>query len=432
MPLYRSYSIAALVVICCACLFLMGCVRPTEEVVFPPLTSINIIDRNGFSETISTPDRLKNYDNVNFQSNQPYQKVLRVYGKDGMGDVYSYITSYHPNGQLHQYLEVVNGRALGTYQEWHANGTLSIEAKVIGGSADITPGAQKGWLFDGLNSAWDESGNLIAEFQYDKGSLEGTALYYHPSGSIWKKEPYCNNQLQGTVETYLDCGQLLQTTEYVNGIKHGISKRYWEPDMPAAEEQYINGLLIMGSYYDRLGQPVAEVVNGNGYRAVFGRSGVAELQEFRQGIQQGEIKLFNGAGRLVGSYNSKDGIKHGLEIEYYNDSFSVEPKPKLSIQWSEGKMQGMVKTWYSNGLQESQREMSANNKNGLLTAWYADGSLMMIEEYDKDKLVKGEYFRKGDRIPVSRIMQGKGTATLFDQDGNFLRKLEYYNSRPMD
>ena len=39
-------------------------------------------------------------------------------------------------GQIKQYLESVNSRALGVYHEWYANGQQKVEALVIGGVAD--------------------------------------------------------------------------------------------------------------------------------------------------------------------------------------------------------------------------------------------------------------------------------------------------------
>ena len=98
--------------------------------------------------------------------------------------------------------------------------------------------------------------------------------------------------------------------------------------------------------------------------------------------------------------------------------------------WVEGRIQGLVKTWYPNGTSESQREMSRNAKNGLLTAWYFDGSVMMIEQYDRDKLLKGEYFERGEKIPVSQVMNGKGIATIHDSKGTFLRRITYNNGKP--
>ena len=90
----------------------------------------------------------------------------------------------------------------------------------------------------------------------------------------------------------------------------------------------------------------------------------------------------------------------------------------------------IVKTWYPNGSPESQREMANNAKNGVLTAWYRDGNLMMIEEYENDKLVRGDYFKKEERIPVSQVIGGKGTVTIFDADGHFVQKIAYVNGKP--
>lgn len=103
---------------------------------------------------------------------------------------------------------------------------------------------------------------------------------------------------------------------------------------------------------------------------------------------------------------------------------------RLSLNWYEGKIQGLVKTWYDNGAIESQKEMANNQKNGVLTAWYRDGNIMMIEEYDNNKLVRGDYFRKGDKTPVSQLIQGKGTVTIFDAEGHFVQKIPYAYGKP--
>ena len=139
------------------------------------VTSINIIDRNGMSETISSKERLSAFDKTDFLTPQPYQKVLRLYGRSENGDVRARITSYHPNGQVKQYLEAANNRAHGVYKEWFANGQRKVEAFVIGGMADLNTQAEASWLFDGTSLAWDEEGHLLAKIFYQKGDLEGIA-----------------------------------------------------------------------------------------------------------------------------------------------------------------------------------------------------------------------------------------------------------------
>ena len=168
---------------------LMGCSRHQTS-QSDSLSSIQFMDRNGFSETISTKDRLANYEKVDFSKPQPYQKVLRVFVKSQDGVSQSKVTTYHPNGQLWQLLEVENGRAHGLFNEWHSNGKLKLEAQVIEGTPDVHEMAQISWVFEGISKAWDDEGNLLAEISYQKGELEGPSIFYHPNGVVEKKIVY--------------------------------------------------------------------------------------------------------------------------------------------------------------------------------------------------------------------------------------------------
>lgn len=417
-----------LIAICGVVLNSCNSSAPTQ----PALSSINIVDRNGFSETISNADRLKQYEDVDFLKEQPYQKVLRIHSRDANGNIKAIITSYHPNGHPKQYLEVVNNRAFGAYREWHINGVLKLDTYIIGGAGDIDTSSEKSWLFDGCSRAWDERGNLVAEIPYKDGVLEGVSTYFHTNGAIWKLEPCHDGKIEGIYYVYLDNCQLLQSTEYAGGFKHGSAKRYWKEGVIAADEVYCEGYLTTGRYFDLCGALVCSIDGGEGYRATFNKSEVSEIQEYHKGILDGEVKVFGANGVLISRHHKKNGIKHGEEIEYYSPSSDgTEQIAKMSIHWSEGRIQGVVKTWYPDGNSESQREMLKNKKNGMLTAWYPDGSIMLMEEYDHGKLVRGEYFIMGEKIPISQISAGKGIATLFDPKGNLLNKVNYNNGKPL-
>lgn len=396
----------------------------------PALTSVHIIDRNGISEAITSKDRLEQFLNVDFLTPQPYQKVLRIYSRDYSGNLKAMINSYHENGNPKQWVEIVNGRAFGRYQEWHANGVMSIFAKVIGGDADITIGAQKNWLFDEISYVWDEEGRLIAELPYCQGSLEGVAIEYHPNGQIWKRTPYSKNKLDGVAEIYKSNGELLQQTSYIQGLKHGRTLRFWNCNQIASQEEYCRDRLESGIYFSKSGEFISEVKEGTGLRATFAKDSLYELQEYQHGILEGSVRVFNAQGKLLSVHSLKDGVKHGEEVSYYENSPKDAPQPYLAIQWHEGIIQGVVRSWYPSGIQQSQREMARNIKNGFSTAWYQDGNLMMIEEYEDNKLVRGDYFRKGERIAVSQVVAGNGIVTLFDENGNFVKKCNYYRGKP--
>jgi antitoxin component YwqK of YwqJK toxin-antitoxin module len=406
---------------------LCGCASRKSSDQSEKLVSMQIIDRNGFTETISNKDRLSDYRTVDFEKPQPYQKVLRVFGRNAQGQASSKITSYHDNSHLWQYLEVTDGRAHGLYQEWFANGRIHIEAHLIEGVADLHDLAQTTWVFEGLCKAWNEQGDLAAEFYYEKGLLQNEAKYFYPSGKLQRIIPYHQGEVHGIVQTFDEEGNLLENTPFSNGDREGSAIAYWSPGRLLSEETYEQGRLINAAYYDPQGTRVAEVKNGFGKQAQFEEEILHSLIEYSKGIPEGEVQLFFPSGALKCTYIVKEGKKNGEEWEYYPQETLT---PKLCVHWNEDQIQGQVKTWYPNGQIESQREFNGNKKQGTAFAWYKNGDLMLVEEYENDLLIKGSYYKKGDKKIVSRIDSGKGTASLYSSDGFFLKKVPYEKGKP--
>lgn len=408
-------------------LLLAGCKEVNHSTI---ITSMQTIDRNGFSETTSNKDRLKIYQNVDYLTAQPYQKVLRVYRKDNKGKSHSKLTSYHSNGGVWQYLEAIDGRANGEYLEWHENGKIKIRATIIEGLADLGEIAQKSWLFDDPCTIWNEQGNLEAEFIYDKGHLTNEAKYYFPNGKLQKVIPYTQGFVHGKLVIYDEQGNHIEEILYKNGQKEGEASGFWNPTLVKYQEQNQAGLLIYGSYFDPQSSIVAEVKDGTGTKAIFHGENLYSLISYKNGSPEGEIKNFSSDGNLQSSYMIYEGKKTGSEWQYYPPR-DGDPRPKIMISWHEDKIQGMVKTWYENGVLESQREMSANKKQGLSFAYYKSGDLMLMEEYENNRLLKGSYHKKGEPNPVSTIEAGSGIATLHNAEGFFLQKIVYERGKPL-
>src|SRR3990167_113184 len=252
----RKISLIPVVLLCAAC---MG--RNTAE----PLSYVQLIDRNGVNETISHKERLDTLSQVNFLQSQPYQKVVRVFKRDGEGKILSKLTTYHSNGEVYQYLEVKGGRAKGNYKEWHDNGQLKIEAIVIEGVGDLNPDAQATWVFDGMSKIWDNLGNLTAEFFYQKGKMEGEAVYYYPDGKLSKTITYKNDKVDGEKRIYSEEGACIGVTHYSEGIKEGRS--YYT--FPKQDEIYQRGLLMTGNYWDLEGTRVHGIREGKGVKPIY-------------------------------------------------------------------------------------------------------------------------------------------------------------------
>jgi len=389
------------------------------------LVLLQIQDRNGLSETISDPEKLALHQTKDFLLSQPYKKVLRLYRHEGKNR--SVITTYHPNGSIWQMLEAREMRAFGGYREWHSDGSQKIEARVIGGSADLSPKAQETWLFDGLAEVWNEQGSLMATISYDKGVLSGLSKSYYPSGAIEQETPYAQDRIEGEAKTFWENGQIRSQTLYRAGQREGESRSFWPDGAPSSQELWEQGSLVQSIYWDAKRQVVAEVKERVGQRAIFDAQGLVRIEEIRNGAPEGKVQCFDSSGALRSIHHLKQGKKHGKEIEYY-----AEARPKLSLDWDQDMIHGTVKTWYENGQLESQREIYKNKKAGTACAWYRDGNLMLVEEYENDQLQRGQYYKKKQSNPVSSILAGNGIATLFDGDGLFLDKITYLKGKPVD
>ncbi len=423
------------------CIYLLtACSKQEREEPFQ-LSCIQIIDRKGLAETISSKPRLDKFQNTDFSSPQPYQQVLRVYAKNKENKNLSMITTYHPNGQLWQYLEVLDGRAHGQFKEWFVNGQLRIEARVIGGPADLSVASKKQWLFDKTCIVWDENGLKLSQMQYENGLLEGDSFYYYPTGELKKTIPYHQGKIQGKMIEYYPSHNISFCAEYENDLSHGQKIKYDQDQHLLYRETYSFGLLHEAKYYSLKQSLIAEIHKGYGHQAHYSQQGnVIQLSEFQKGRLEGAVQIFSEKGELLKEYHVKNAKKHGEEIEYFSKeelSFdltfsSKKYYPKISLYWDEDMIHGIVKTWYDNGQLESQKETAKNKKSGTSCSWYRDGHLMLIEEYENDVLLKGSYYKPNHPEPISTIFDGNGIATLYNSDGTFLRKVRYQKGFPLE
>lgn len=397
------------------------------------LAAIQLYDRNGVQETISNKERTTIYENNDFLAAQPYTKVIRTYERGNDGTSKAKITTYHDNGQIWQYLDTLNGRACGDYLEWHQNGKKRMQATVIEGIGDLNIKAQSSWVFEGKSFVWDLNEAVVAEINYDKGKLEGRSVYYHPNGTISKVIPYKQDQIEGTISIYDAEGELIGKTDYIDGKRDGISEFKGSEFIPKREEVYHKGELISGKYWDFDNTIVSEIDAGCGIRPLYENGKLLEEREYIKGFPEGEVKTYRENGTLETMYHVYDGKKEGEEWCYYDSlDRSKTLQPMLHIMWHDDEIHGTVRTWYEDGTLESEKEILHNKKNGMLLAWYKNGNLMIVEEYEDDKLVTGKYFKPSEETPVSRVVAGAGIATIYNADGKFIRKIEYDEGSPKE
>ena len=387
------------------------------------LVSIQLMDRNGVQETISQPERLKKFENVNFFDPQPYEKVTCHYKHKGFSQ--SKVLSYHKNGAVMQFLEVVSSRAKGAYREFFDSGSLKVEAEVIEGIGDLSFIAQESWIFDGLSKVCYENGKLKATVQYEKGVLHGQSTYFQEDGTIWKTTPFVAGFVQGEELFFSKKGEQIGVITYDKGLKQGRSWFGPQANGLSCVEEFASGKLMEGEYRTPDGALISKVTNGEGIRTVFEKGKLLRTEEIFDGIVQGKISFYLSNGQLEHTILQKNGMKEGEECFFHSNG-----KLKLKILWENDQIHGIVQSWYEDGMVESERMYAQNKKEGTAFAWYKDGSRMLIEEYENDILITGRYYKKGDQEPVSRVKEGEGVATLYDAKGYFLKKISYKKGLP--
>lgn len=422
------------------CLFLLaGCqpphsTPPTAEgitqppLIKEPLVRMHTVDPNGLAETVTNQERLKEMAQRNFFDPQPYKKVLRVFAKDRQGTSKSIITSYYDNGRIRQYLECRNGRACGLYLEWYEDGQRKIEANVTAGQADLSDAAFSSWSFDGMCTAWNESGTCVALMPYKDGALHGLSKTFFPSGRLERTTQYDHGMKEGEEQACYETGQRSEVSSYHDNMRHGTSLVFFRDGKEAAHEEYQNDSLLTGTYFSPTGETLTSVIDGRGVRSSFKDGKLSLQQEVRNGHPEGWVTIYAPQGFIEQRYEVKNGKKNGQDIRYFPGVEKL--RPKISIEWRDDIINGTVCTWYPNGALESQREMRNNLKQGLSMAWYSDKSVMLVEEYENDILKRGRYHKKGEIAPVSQVEKGTGTATIFDDSGSVIAKIPYVEGKP--
>lgn len=378
------------------------------------------------TQTLTTKERLKPFEDENYLLHQPHLKVIRIFNDSKENK--TIITTYYPSGHIYQHLECKNNQAYGTYKEWGPRGQIKVKASVTGGAPELDPEGMSTWIFDGENTAYDDDGNLEASFQYVSGLLEGENRLYFPSGQLKGIRPYRSGQLHGEVKSFDLEGNCIQKQNYNKGKKDGAANQYWNRKILASDELFSNGKLLSGLYFNPLGKLLGQVKKGFGFKAIWSDDQSYNLVEYAHGLEDGLVRIYDLNEKLTHEYTQHAGAKDGKEVLYFENTST----PKLCINWKQGRIHGTITSWYPNGTIESEREMSQNKKHGILSARYENSDLMLIEEYDRGLLVKGKYFKKGSSHPCSSVSSGQGEAHLFDSKGILIQKVQYQGGKPLE
>ena len=149
--------------------------------------------------------------------------------------------SYHPNGQIKEKINYIDGR-LGLFHEsYFDNGQIQF----------IKNYDKQGKRNDGKSFRYFKNGSIEEESTFENGLLNGSYLYFEQVGTyarLINKENYKDGIRHGISEEFRD-GVIWRTVEYDNGrIVDGIYESLTSSKKLRVREKYESGLVYREEY----------------------------------------------------------------------------------------------------------------------------------------------------------------------------------------
>ncbi len=292
------------------------------------------------------------------------------------------------------------GRKQGFWKQFHENGKPKYEGEF---KDNVPVGLFRHYYETGqlkMTANYFNNGKSASTYiYYPNGKLEAAGLYNEQKkDSLWKyyneeekvigEEFYNKGKENGTFKTWFANGQLVEEINWKDGVKDGAWKKYYEDGKPRQEAFYLNGKL------------------------------------------DGDYKIFNDEGKpfIEGKY--KEDKKAGIWY-YYTGTGAIEKIEKYrdGNLFSEQMMNGKKEEFYKNNIPKSSVNYSNGKRNGLFSEWYEAGEW-------KKKLIKGtdgkpdeweEYFEGQVLKRTGKYVNDQldGEIINYNPDGSIAKKEMY-------
>jgi len=200
------------------------------------------------------------------------------------------VKSYYSENEIHETLEVVNGKAEGHYLERNKNGNI-IQSILFENGKKIQA------------KEFTEFFEIDIEFNFENGELIENRTYKNANNQIVKTEQRNEfKELHGRYEEIYAHGQLKLSKTFVQGKEEGEWLSFYENGQTHKSGFYKTGILYLINSYSENGKTLLS--EGNGI--------LEEIQKNSAGDQ------------LRYESNYENGLKHGVQKIYKNGVLETE------------------------------------------------------------------------------------------------------------
>ncbi len=278
------------------------------------------------------------------------------------GEMQGLQLEYDALGQLITRANFANGVEQGLFEEWYSNGQQAVRTAYDAGRKN------------GLSQTWDENGTLVREENYIQDLLEGTARQWNSVGALIFKGEFNAGKKQGLHQTWDEDGQLLAEFHYLADQPEGYQREWDSKGRLIYEAFYSNGL--------KQGEE----------KKLFTSGKTRQLTEYQDGKPHGFYRSWFDNGDLHEEKQYCQGMPIGVHVTYYPPVEGL-PKHQLAkrvVYNHLGQLEGEQRSYYPDGLQQSQLTYAQGILHGPKKIWDAKGALIGEANYIHGRL-EGRY-----------------------------------------
>lgn len=304
------------------------------------------------------------------------------------------------------------------YRTYYPNGILEMEGNLKDGERDGK------WVI------YYPLGNVAQELQYSNGMQKGKQIKYHENGNL-KEEYSCDsNLIIGPYKAYYSSGKLQTTGEFNKNGQKGEWISYFSNDSVQTKYFFTDDVIT-------------------GRRFIYSPTGKIETEEFfNDGGESTRLRLYDLSGNIT------------MDQKYEYDSVLFEqrwPSGKMSIKKLivNNKPQGIVETYFPNGVKKSEMPFIYGLSNGVGKTWdYKGNQVLEIPytlgkingeiktwsngkisytywyEYGKTQGYFNDYYSNGKIADRTKYMDDlkQGNADFYSPDSSFMYRFIYYEN----
>lgn len=219
---------------------------------------------------------------------------------------------------------------------------------------------------------------------------------------------------QKEVRTYYDNSDVLKEVYFVNQDNTDILEgKYimYHPNQVIATEGAFEGGYKNGIF-----------------RQYYSNGEVQRIVEYKNGLRDGQVKVFNTKGSIIQSAVYTKG-ELSDSLYFYYDNGRVKSKGKFI----DGKPDGQLIDYYENGNIKRNISYAQGEQNGKSTTYFEDGNLRTEGNYKKGRLDGNytTYYPSGQIETTSEMLAGakSGVFKNYDEQGQLLLIGHYQNGR---